>query len=80
MCGKWNTCFIVNKLLTVAVVRTYKHLPANTKQGIVSLANTFIHRLDRLNCRVQDTGVANHIRVCKINDNHIVFQGLDRVH
>ena len=77
MCRPGLTGSIIHQLLCIAVVSTDKQNAVHFLDGIHSLAYALIHRLDGLDGSRLHTGVAHHIRVCKVNDDHIIFSGLN---
>ena len=75
MCCKRLSGFIINHLVTVAMVGADKHLPIHRKQCIHHSAYTGIHRFHRLNCGRKHACMPYHIRVCVVYNNQIIFSG-----
>ena len=80
MSGPWFACLIVDQLLCVTVVSTYEHLSVNFFEGFYCSAYAAVNSLDCFYCCSLYTGMTNHIRVCKVDDDHIVFVRFDRIY
>ncbi len=57
-----------------------EHRSADFLDGIDRIAEAFIHHLNRLDGRLLHAGVADHIRIGKIADDHIILAAPDRLH
>ena len=73
MGGKWLASLIIHKLLRIAVVCADKQNSVGFFNRFYSSPHTCIHGLDRLDCGALHACVAYHIRICEVNDDHIVF-------
>ena len=74
---KASAVFIINQLLRIAVIRTDKHLPVRLLQSVHSPAHAGVYRADRFYRRVKHSGMPNHVRICKIDNNYVVLAGFD---
>ena len=68
---------IVDHLLAVSVIRADEHLAADLLQGFHCASHTGVNGLHRFDSRFDHAGVSNHIRVRKVDDDHIVLSGQD---
>lgn len=80
MSRPWLAGSVIHQLLRIAVIRADKHHAAYFLKGIHRFAHALVHRLDGLDSGFLHPGMANHVGVCKVNDNHIVFPGLNGSH
>ena len=68
---------IVDELLCVTVVSADEQLAVHLFDGVYRLAYAAVYDFDGLDGCLLHTGMTYHIRVCKVDDDHIVFLGLD---
>ena len=54
--------------------------PPFARIASTTLPKTFVSRFDRFNRRLQHPGMANHIRVREVKNNHIMFVCFDFIH
>ncbi len=80
MGGKRFPGFIINQLLRIAVVCADKHLSVYFLNGIHCLAHALVYCLNRLDRSGLHAGMPYHVRVGKVNDNHIVLSGLNSLY
>ena len=80
MGGKWLPGLIVHQLLCISMVRTDKHNAVHFPDGLHCTAHAGVHCLDGLDGCVLYPGMAYHVRVCKVDDDDIVFAGFDGFH
>ena len=77
MSSPWLTGIIIYKLFCITVVSADKELSVNLFDCLYSLSYTLINSLNSLDRSCLDTCVANHIRVCEVDDDHIIFIRFD---
>ena len=77
MSSPWLTGLIIYKLFCITVVSADKELSVNLFDCLYSLSYTLINSLNSLDRSCLDTCVANHIRVCEVDDDHIIFIRFD---
>ena len=73
MCGPWLTVLIVDHHISITMISDDHHLATDLLDGIDNLSDCMIHHLDGLHSRWNHTGMADHIRVCEVCDDHIVL-------
>lgn len=64
----------VAHLFAVPVIGSHDALTAKIKKLRNDFPNAFIHRFHRFDPRFQDAGVANHVRIRKIQHDEIVIR------
>ncbi len=69
----YDLAFIINHIIRIAVVRCKKNLTILRENGIGNLAHKSVERLYRLDCGIKDSSMTDHIRICEIQDNKVVF-------
>ena len=80
MSSKRRSCLIVDQLLCISVVGTDEHHAVHFFDCLYGSSDTFVNRFHRFDrCRFH-TGMPDHIRVRKVNDDHVIFAGLDRIY
>ena len=62
------------------MIRAQEQLPVHREQCVDRFADTLVDCLDRLDRRLQNSGMADHIRICKVDDDHVILLRLDRLH
>ena len=72
MRGEGGTVRLVH-LVGVAVVGGQQHRAAHRERLLDDLARTLVHRFHRLDRRVEYAGVADHVAVGKVEDDHVIF-------
>ena len=77
MSSPWFTCLIIDQLFCITMIRTDKHLSVNFLQCFYSFTYAFIYSLNSLDCSSFHTCMSNHIRICKIDHDHIIFISFD---
>ncbi len=80
MSGKWLSVLLVDQLLRIAVVCADEHLSVHFLHCVHRSAHAFVHRFDSLDRRRFHAGVSYHIRIGKVDDDHVIGSGLDRLH
>ena len=70
--GEGGTVRLVH-LVGVAVVGGQQHRAAHRERLLDDLARTLVHRFHRLDRRVKYAGVADHVAVGKVEDDHVIF-------
>ena len=75
MSGEGCAGLIVDELLCVTVVSADEELAVHLFDGVYCLAYAAVYDFDGLDGCLLHTGMAYHIRVCKVDDDHIVFLG-----
>ena len=71
---------LINHHLCITVIGADKENASGCLDGFNCTSYAGIDGLNRLDCSRLHTRVAYHIRVCKIDDNDIIFAGLNRLH
>ena len=69
----------VDHAISVAVVSGDAGHAAHLSDGVGNLLYTPVNSLDRLDCRIEHTGVTDHIAVGEVEDDHVILAALDRV-
>ena len=77
MCRMRIAGLVVYHLLAVSVIRADKQYTVRLLYSLNSGSHALIHGLYRGNGCRDHTGMANHIRVCKVDDDHIILAGTD---
>ena len=67
----------INQLLCISVVRAEEHLPVYFFDRVNGFSHALIYGLNRFDGRGFHTGMSYHIRICKVDDDYIVFSGPD---
>ena len=73
MCCPGLACLIINHHLGIAVIRADKHLTACLFHCLNRASHAAVYGLNSLYCSRNHTGMAYHIRVREVDDNHIVL-------
>ena len=71
------TCCIVDHLLAVSVVGADKHLSVHFFKSFHRTSYAGIYCFHSLDRGFLYTGMADHIGICKVDDDHIIFSGSD---
>ena len=74
MCCKRCARYFIYQLLSITMICTQEHLPVYFFQRFYSPSHTGVHRFYRFNGCCLHTSMSYHIRISKIDNNHIVFQ------
>ena len=61
----------VNHHLRIPMIGCDQHCPAASPHRFLNLRQAGVHGLDRLNRRLEFSGVSHHIGVGKVDDNHV---------
>ena len=80
MSSPWLSCLIINQLLCISVVSTDKHLSVNFFESFYCSSHTSINCFDCFDSCCLYTSMTYHIRVCKIDNDHIIFTRFDCIH
>ena len=80
MSCEWLTCLLIDQLLCISVVSADKHLSTNFLHCINCFSYTFINSFNCFDHCCFYTGMANHIRVCKINYDYVVLVRFDCIY
>ena len=70
--GCYHIAFFIQHLVCIAVVCSQQNLTAGSKYCLRDASHTSVQRFHCLYRGIKDTGVAYHIRICKVQDNQIV--------
>ena len=73
----WSTGLIVDHLLCVTMISTDKENTINLINCLYSSANALVNCLYSLDSCWDNTCMTNHIRVCKVDDDHIILATKD---
>ena len=77
---KWLSGLIIHQLLHISMVCTDEHCAVCFFDGLHSSSHTGVHSLHRLDSRVLHSRMAHHIRVGKVNDDHVILSGANGLH
>ena len=80
MSGKWFSCLFIDQLFCISVVSTDKHLSAYFLHCINCFSYAFVNCFDCFDYSGFYTGMTNHIRVSKVDYDHIVLISLDCIY
>ena len=78
MSCEWLTCLLVDQLLCISVVSADEHLSVYFFQSLYSLSYTLINCFYSLDRSFLNTCMSYHVRVCKVDHDHIIVLRLDR--
>ena len=78
MCGVRCAGLIVHHLLAVTMVCTDEENAILLLYGFYCRSYTFIHLLNCCDGSRENARMSNHIRVCEVDDDHIIIIGTDR--
>ena len=73
MGSMWLTCFVVNHFLCISVICTDKQNTIHILHRLDCISYQSVHTLDCLDGCRNHTGVSDHIRVCKVDNDHIIL-------
>ena len=71
---------IIDQLLCISVICTDKHLAVHLADRLHCSSHAYIYCLDCLNRCLLYTGMTHHIRIRKVDDDHIILSRLDRLY
>ena len=80
MCSPRSTCLIVDQLFCISMVSTDKHLSVHFLKSLYCFANTFINSFHCFDGSFLYACMSNHIRVCKVDHDHIIFVRFNRIY
>src|SRR5450759_4509608 len=77
MSCKWLPCFIIDQLLSVAVIRCDQQAATDRECGFYNASNAAIDRLDPFDCCLDYASVTNHIGVGIVHYHQVVIPSMD---
>ena len=80
MCRKRLTCCLIDQLFCISMICTDEHLSVHFFQCIHCFSYTLIHCFDRFDRCIFYSSMSDHIRICKIDNDHIIFVRFDRIY
>ena len=80
MCGERCSCLVIYQLLCISVVSADEQYAVHLLDCVYSSSHTGVYGLDCLDRSILNSRMANHIRVREVDDDNVVFSGLDRFH
>ena len=80
MCGKWLAGLVVYQLFCITMVSTDKHLSVYFFDCLYGSSYTLIYSFYSFDCSIFHTGMSYHIRICEVDDDHVIFVRLDCIY
>ena len=75
VCGERRAVLLIHPV-GVAMVGGQQNGAVHRQDLFHHLAYAAVHRLYRLNCRIEYTGVSDHVAVSKVEDDNVVFSAV----